>query len=168
MSWKGTKENISNLPQSGNQVGDLWHVNEDGNEYAWDGSKWEALGGLGASVTIDSELSSTSQNPVQNKVVKAALDGKGTYTKPSTGIPKTDLASDVQTSLGKADTALQQHQSLSGYATETWVGQQIAAIPDELPTVSASDNGKFLRVVSGAWAVASVPSAESASFGGGA
>lgn len=29
------------------------------------------------------------------------------YTKPSTGIPKTDLASDVQTSLGKADTAIQ-------------------------------------------------------------
>jgi hypothetical protein len=29
------------------------------------------------------------------------------YTTPSTGIPKTDLASDVQTSLGKADTALQ-------------------------------------------------------------
>ena len=28
------------------------------------------------------------------------------YTKPSGGIPKTDLASDVQTSLGKADTAL--------------------------------------------------------------
>lgn len=31
------------------------------------------------------------------------------YTKPSTGIPKTDLASDVQTSLGKADTALQSY-----------------------------------------------------------
>lgn len=29
------------------------------------------------------------------------------YTKPSGGIPKTDLASDVQTSLGKADSALQ-------------------------------------------------------------
>ena len=46
MSWKGTKENVSSLPQSGNQTGDLWHVNEDGNEYAWDGSKWEALGGI--------------------------------------------------------------------------------------------------------------------------
>lgn len=31
------------------------------------------------------------------------------YTKPSTGIPKTDLASEVQTSLGKADTALQSY-----------------------------------------------------------
>jgi len=77
----------------------------------------------------------------------------GTYSKPSDGIPKTDLASDVQTSLGKADTALQEHQSLAGYATETYVQQQIDAIPDELPTVSASDNGKVLGVVNGEWAV---------------
>ena len=38
----------------------------------------------------------------------------GTYSKPSTGIPKADLASSVQTSLGKADTALQSHQDISG------------------------------------------------------
>lgn len=35
-----------------------------------------------------------------------------------------------------------------------------------LPTVTAADNGKFLRVVSGAWAADTVPSAESNSFGG--
>lgn len=35
-----------------------------------------------------------------------------------------------------------------------------------LPAVAAADNGKFLRVVSGAWAAAAVPSAESVSFGG--
>lgn len=34
---------------------------------------------------------------------------KGTYSKPSTGIPKSDLATAVQTSLGKADTALQSY-----------------------------------------------------------
>ena len=33
----------------------------------------------------------------------------GTYSKPSGGIPKSDLASTVQTSLGKADTALQSY-----------------------------------------------------------
>ena len=35
--------------------------------------------------------------------------GFGTYSKPTGGIPKTDLASDVQTSLEKADTALQSY-----------------------------------------------------------
>ena len=38
-----------------------------------------------------------------------ASDVNGKYTKPSTGIPKTDLASAVQTSLNKADTALQSY-----------------------------------------------------------
>ena len=37
----------------------------------------------------------------------AAQLGLGTYSKPSGGIPKFDLASAVQTSLGKADSALQ-------------------------------------------------------------
>ena len=47
--------------------------------------------------------------------ISTTVEGK--YTKPSDGIPKTDLASDVQTSLGKADTALQEHQSLANYQT---------------------------------------------------
>lgn len=38
----------------------------------------------------------------------------GTYNKPSTGIPKTDLASDVQNSLGKADYSVQ--YAISGEA----------------------------------------------------
>ena len=41
----------------------------------------------------------------------------GTYSKPAGGIPKADLAAAVQTSLGKADTALQSHQSLAAYRT---------------------------------------------------
>ena len=45
---------------------------------------------------------------------KTAWNAK--YNKPSSGIPKSDLASDVQTSLGKADSALQEHQDISGKA----------------------------------------------------
>lgn len=41
----------------------------------------------------------------------------GTYSKPTGGIPKSDLANDVQASLGKAETALQEHQSLAAYRT---------------------------------------------------
>jgi len=39
------------------------------------------------------------------------------YTKPVSGIPSSDLSSAVQTSLGKADSALQSHQSLDAYRT---------------------------------------------------
>ena len=38
----------------------------------------------------------------------------GTYSKPSTGIPKSDLHTDVQNALNKATTALQTHQDISG------------------------------------------------------
>ena len=43
--------------------------------------------------------------------LKNEINGK--YAKPLDGIPKTDLASEVQTSLGKADSALQSHQSIT-------------------------------------------------------
>lgn len=66
---------------------------------------------------VDSALSTTSENAVQNKVVTNALNGK--YEKPVGGIPATDLASAVQTSLGKADTAL---QSISSSDVTTALG----------------------------------------------
>lgn len=64
----------------------------------------------------DSALQSfTETDPVFSASAAAGItsanitswNNKGTYSKPSGGIPKTDLASAVQTSLGKADTALQ-------------------------------------------------------------
>lgn len=75
-------------------------------------------------------------------LVKHALSLK--YSKPSGGIPASDLASAVQTSLGKADTALQSHQSLSGYATEQWVEnkgyltqhQDISGKADKIPRIA--------------------------------
>lgn len=40
------------------------------------------------------------------------------YTKPTGGIPSTDMTSAVQASLKKADTALQTHQDISGKANK--------------------------------------------------
>lgn len=58
--------------------------------------------------------------PVPEKASELENDaGYGTYTKPAAGIPKSDLASDVQASLGKADTALQKHQDISGKLDKT-------------------------------------------------
>ena len=75
---------------------------QDGyDEYVYINNSWEKVG----STDIDmSAYALKSEIP----------DVSGKYEKPITGIPKTDLASDVQTSLGKADTALQSHQDISG------------------------------------------------------
>lgn len=45
------------------------------------------------------------------QAAQSTADGR--YLKPEGGIPKTDLAQAVQTSLGKADTALQNHQTVT-------------------------------------------------------
>lgn len=57
------------------------------------------LEGIEDSQKLDSIIASIEQQ----------IAAKGTYTKPNGGIPKSDLASAVQTSLGKADTALQSY-----------------------------------------------------------
>ena len=61
----------------------------------------------------------------------------GTYSKPSGGIPATDLTSDVQTSLGKADTALQSANEVvwMTYGTSTDAEIQAALDANKLPAV---------------------------------
>lgn len=54
-----------------------------------------------------SELTDDATHRVVTDTEKAAWNAKGSYSKPSGGIPKTDLASGVQQSLSKADSALQ-------------------------------------------------------------
>lgn len=68
-------------------------------------------------ITVPTSLSGLTDDATHRVVTdteKTTWNGK--YTKPSGGIPKTDLATSVQTSLGKADTALQSHQDISGKA----------------------------------------------------
>lgn len=69
------------------------------------GNKTAADLGLAASSDIP-EIPVQSVNGKTGAVVLSASD-VGAYVKPATGIPKTDLANDVQTSLNKADSALQ-------------------------------------------------------------
>ncbi len=74
--------------------------------------------GLQSEITINNKLDSglvddsNSDNKFVTSTEKTTWNSK--YVKPSGGIPKTDLTSEVQASLGKADTALQEHQDISG------------------------------------------------------
>ena len=108
--------------------------------------------------TMDTTPTENSKKAVTSGGIKAALNGK--YTKPSTGIPKTDLASDVQTSLGKADTALQSHQAVSdnnptlAWNTTSTVGtiggtDLHVTMPEDAGNWSlASGNGRYMKFVS--------------------
>lgn len=70
-----------------------------------------------ATVATSGSYSDLSNKPtIPAAVTESTVSGwgftknTGNYSKPSGGIPKTDLASAVQTSLDKADTALQEEQ----------------------------------------------------------
>lgn len=79
-------------------------------------------------IIVDAELSDTSTNPVQNKVVKTNMDAMLTEISNSLDIILSDIptkVSDLENDAGY----LTQHQSLDGYAktsvANTWTAQQI-------------------------------------------
>lgn len=74
---------------------------------AYEGSKGAANAAAIASHTGNSDIHVTTSD-------KSAWNAK--YDKPATGIPSTDMSAEVQASLSLADTALQQHQDISGKA----------------------------------------------------
>lgn len=81
------------------------------------------LDGISDSEDLDSIIASIEQQ-IASK-----------YSKPNNGIPKSDLANNIQLSLDKADTALQEHQSLANYATKQYVTDTIQlAITNALNT----------------------------------
>lgn len=74
------------------------------------GGAVDSVNGKTGVVVLDAEdVGALSDNTVIPTKVSDLIndEGFGTYSLPSGGIPVTDLASSVQTSLGKADTALQ-------------------------------------------------------------
>ncbi len=72
--------------------------------------------------------------------LREALNSKGTYSKPDEGIPASDMSESVQESLEKADSALQEHQSLEGYASEDYVDNEINDLQGQIDAViSRSD-----------------------------
>lgn len=64
----------------------------------YDLGKVEGEDGSDATVTVDSNLSSTSTNPVQNKVIKSALDGKQGISTLETAIKQIIYGSSYNTS----------------------------------------------------------------------
>jgi len=128
--------NLSNLQttEKSNLVGAI-------NEAAQSG------GGGGSSITVDDELSSSSTNPVQNKVIKAALDAKAA----SSAIPA--AATNTPAALGTAAVG-----SSTKYAKEDHVHQKptasdlgitvpaaATATPSALGTAAVGSSSKYAK-----------------------
>lgn len=79
--YKGTKTNYSELPTSGNNIGDVWNITKAdrtnnikaGDNVAWDGSHWDNLSG-----TVD--LSNYLQKGGKQTTTSTADGGSNVYT----------------------------------------------------------------------------------------
>lgn len=108
--------NITSFPVTG-ESGKIYVALDTNKTYRWSGSAYvEIAQGLALGETSSTAFPGDRGKAIEDKIpssasssnkLATALDVSAKYTKPSTGIPKTDLESGVQTSLGKADTALQ-------------------------------------------------------------
>jgi len=85
------------------------------DEWLYINDAWEKIG------STDTDLS----DYYTKTQADALINGK--YTKPNTGIPKTDLATDIQTSLGKADTALQSADIVSSVSSSSTNSKAVGA-----------------------------------------
>lgn len=79
------------------KIGQYYYNSASKKAFQWDGSAWKILGAV--EITVDSALSGTSTNPVQNKVINAALSnkvdkvsGKGLSTNDYTTTEKNKLS----------------------------------------------------------------------------
>lgn len=111
----GTYTNFGDITVSAGELAFVKKEDSSWVKYSWD----------------ISSLLSGKQDTISDlaTIRSGASAGATAYQKPQSGIPKTDLASDVQTSLGKADTALQQHQDISGKAdkSDTYTKSEVDA-----------------------------------------
>lgn len=112
--------------------------------------------GADGGVTVDAELSDTSTNPVQNKVVKTNMDALFTKIKTNLDIISSNLPTKVSALENDAG-YLTQHQSLDDYAKKntanTWSAQQsfkqvlLGAERYLSPVVSGSSNTPQMPVM---------------------
>ena len=133
-------------------------------------------GQTGAVILSASDIGAQSTITV-NGILKG--DGAGGV---SAAIPGTDYLAEApvtsvngktgEVKLVKADVGLSQVHNVTQYSAKnpppypvTSVNGKTGAITvREVPVITTSDNGKFLRVVNGAWAVAEVDNANGVSF----
>lgn len=112
--------------------------------------------GKDGGITVDAELSDTSTNPVQNKVVKTNMDALFTKIKTNLDIISSNLPTKVSALENDAG-YLTQHQSLDDYAKKntanTWSAQQsfkqvlLGAERYLSPVVSGSSNTPQMSVM---------------------
>ena len=98
MTYQGTVATTANLPTSHKQ-GDVWHVNSNGSEWAWNGSAWQEIGratsvsttkgtvssaSTGTAISADDITDWTTNTPTKVSFNNVVTSGSTTSVKPIT------------------------------------------------------------------------------------
>lgn len=142
LDYKGTKDTYDALPSEGNKKGDVWNVvaahegTPAGTNYAWDGAKWDPLGGTvdlsgyytksqvddaisaaktelkAADTALEGQIA-TVTNQLNNKVDK--VEGSGLISDKDLNQIRTNKSNieSLQTSVGGKQEALTEGQAVS-------------------------------------------------------
>ncbi|MGX4707718.1 hypothetical protein LZP97_00075 [Rhodococcus sp. DMF-1] len=98
--------NLAGFPATGS-VGKIYVALDTGRIYRWSGSAYVEISASPGSTDAVPEGSANLYFTDARAQAATAAAIAAKYTKPAGGIPAADLAAAVQTSLGKADTAIQ-------------------------------------------------------------
>ena len=88
-TYKGSVASYSDLPSSGNVTGDVWNVEDTGDNYAWNGTTWDKLAGeidLSAYATTANVTSAIANSEANTNSAIAAVNSRlGDYLPLSGG-----------------------------------------------------------------------------------
>lgn len=102
---------------------------------AYDATKWEKLGEAQTNIVVDSELSATSTNPIQNKAVKSAVDSltSSVNSKVATSTYNTKMSA-----LDSSISALQSKNTAQDSAIEKKLDKSAYVVDSDLSETSTN------------------------------
>lgn len=131
MKYAGSVKTVDDLPDSDLTIGDVYNVEEDGSNYAWDGEQWDKLGG-----TIDLSSYATVES------VQTGLEGKADVVHMHNIADINGLQDTLNGKQPVGDYAVKSEiPSVEGLASETYVDQAIAPVSEQLET--KQDKGDY-------------------------
>lgn len=139
---------------------------EDSDEsYPTSGAVYRALGNRNQ-LSIQSSVNSWSNNPVSSMAVYNALGGREQLTiddsvtsYSSNPVSSSAVYTAIKNKQINVDSSVQSGSNNAVSSNAVYNAIQQITVP-----VTTSDNGKFMRVVNGAWAAVAVPNAEDGEF----
>lgn len=138
--YKGSKATFAELPTEGNKKGDVYNVDEEhdlhpaGTNWVWDGSKWDALGGLVDLSGIEGDIAKNAEDiaknaeDIANEVDRAEGVEEGLRTDLGN---KTDEANENGSAFARIANLASLVSDMTGGST-TSIAQQIADAKSEL------------------------------------